>query len=402
MRPNTFYPEIILKVENVNLDNATIEGINDKGEKIKVFLNNTETGEKFTKEDFVKLIENKAKRSISDTILKTLTEIISNNEKISEKIGKEILSSNPSVMSNPSKYFNELQAKYREKATAIARDMYTIQKGMVIKIAGITDKTGKNISFKTSPNIAKKVPGFYILSVPNGKNPLFKKVPIRLVPNKKGKFKAVTDGAFIESEEYKSILGHYIRTYKAYEEGKINAKPLVFYSFKAFTDNDKKVQEAVEKLKVKIQNIKNYDELSNLMAKFITYVENNKLFKKISVFLPLENVDISIDKILNDIYEKLERTTFSNSISKGFIDEYTIKDIVKEVTESISTFTFYKLKEGNKRYGFFTENIQKEKIVPSYVYDKIIEKAESIVKEKLQEIQKEDKDNEKKHNDPSL
>jgi len=36
------------------------------------------------------------------------------------------------------------------------------------------------------------------------------------------------------------------------------------------------------------------------------------------------------------------------------------------------------------------------------IYDKIIEKVESIVKEKLQEMQKRDRDNEKKHENPSL
>ena len=403
MKPKTFYPEIVLKVEEVDYDKAELKGITDNGEKINVVILNDK--ERPKTEEFKKFVVEKAKKAVSKTMVDTITEKIAKEPSITEQIEEKVKNEHPEALNSYTKFMKIFMEEIRKTAEEIAENMYRLDKGMTIKIGGITDSSGKNVSARMNFDLRnKKNPGFYILSVPNAKNILFQKIPIKLVPLKEeGKYKAVVNSRLATLEEVKNVFRVFLKTLKAAEDGKITSKPRLYISYK--TVSEQKPEE--KELSKIIEDLNDYQkegkhvlkEMTQKLKTLVDILENNgNLYKNIGVFLPLEPLTLNPEKLLDDVKEKMSRTTFHYSLANNKLTENEIDAVFEEVfKERQPVFqTFYKLKTDKNRYGFFTDSVLQNNIVlGSTDYNRIIEKIDDITRKKNFEVEKKEKEQEK-------
>lgn len=396
MKSKTFLPEIPLKITDINTKNAILKGITDKGEEITVVILNKEKNP--SKEDFEKFIKEKAKKAVSKTIVDTIAEKISESS-IADRVEQEILSDNPSIIKKPREFTKKLTSRLKDEAKKIAEEMYTLDKNMVIKIGGITNENGKIVTARMNFDLSAKNPGFYILNVPNEKNPLFKKIPVKLIPTKEeGKYKAVTNSAFTDFEDLKEVLRGYLRTLKAFEEKKVNAKPSITFNFRLSKEpsgNEKKLKDKIDNFnKISIEGNIDYKTAGTLIKDILEFAEKSGLEKKIESFLPLAPVTIDVKSLLEEVKEKMLRTSFKNNLARGTLTDEEVDKIFEETfKETKPVFElFYKLKTEKNKYGFFQESLTLSNIViHGRYYEKIIDKEKEFFNEKKQKFSEKEK-----------
>jgi len=392
MKPKTFLPEIAVKISDIDKENAVLKGITDRSEEISVIILNG--GEKPSKEDFEKFIKEKAKKAVSKTIVDAIAEKLSESS-VADRIEQKILSDNPGIIKKPREFTKELTSRLKKEAEKIAEEMYVLDKGMIVKIGGITNENGKVVTARMNFDLSssKKNPGFYILNVPNDKNPLFKKIPVKLIPTKeKNKYKAVTNSAFTDFEDVKEVLRGYLRTLKAFEEGKVSAKPGTTFNFRESknpSDEEKSLKEKINHFNNRsIEGHLTYKEAGHMIKDILESAEKAEIQNRIEVFLPLAPVTLDTESLLKEVKEKMMRTSFKNNLSKGFLTDEDINTIFEKTFEETRPIfeSFYKLKTEKDRYGFFQESLTLNNIVLyGGHYEKIIDKEKEFFAEKKKE-----------------
>jgi hypothetical protein len=195
------------------------------------------------------------------------------------------------------------------------------------------------------------------------------------------------------------VLRGYLRTLKAFEEGKVSAKPGTTFNFresKIPSDAEKALKEKIDRFNnLSIEGNLTYKEAGFMIKDILESAEKAGLPNRIEVFLPLAPVTLDTETLLKEVKDKMTRTSFKNNLSRGFLSEEDINTIFeKTFNETKPIFeTFYKLKTEKDRYGFFQESLTLNNVVLyGGHYEKIIDNERELFAKKKQERENERKE----------
>jgi hypothetical protein len=368
LRNKTFYPEIIGKIVSDDFDIVL-----DNGQNAKIRFVNSEDNP-LAREVIQEYFQKKAKHNAKEQSVNKLKKKLMDDEEYQKEVSNKVISENPDIVSNPMK----LVQKINEEIEKIARERvlrnFTVRIGSIIKFAGITnyDKEGNLIitSKSINPEVIDKG-GVYMFAV------LKQKIPLQITQTKQGKF-LVRLSPLANEEQINELIEQFMRTYKAYKDGKINNLPRLYISTK------------VEQVKDIVEYINNEEK-----PDIVEYAKKVKAILKwylkaptlANIYLPLgvsaDELNEILKNVVDDIAIKLIRTTFAKfkehdirlkeEIAKAFWGIYNEKKLLFNTAMYV-----------NDKYGFFPNSIDLENLVlSSNNYTTIISEVSNITKDFL-------------------
>ena len=395
MQAGKFYTEVAVKILedfSKNTDKKEILVGFDDGQTGILIL--SDGNKEYTKQELLDYFDKKAELYAKDNLVNKIVDDITENEELYEEIYDNVAEE---TGLKGAKLNREVAKRIEEMAKEQIKKDYTIGKGKIFKLGGITKFNPDNkkmVIFSTSvkyDNAGKPtMTGIYPLSVVDDK------LPVLLKPNEKKEnaYDVYLNTKLVTFKQLSNLLDMYKRTVQAKEEKKINANPFIFLKAKENINND------LFRKMMDLSKSKTVQELNRTIPEFLKEVRKNPAdLKKIEFKMPMQSYvldDKVKDKIRADVRKKLLNT--SVAYLKKKISEEKVKEITDNVLDNylknnkLEFNTIYSL--GNTEYGFFPEkNINDRKIfLTSTVYDNIIsdiqKEANDIAKKLTNNVQK--------------
>ena len=412
IRNRTFYPELVVRLENDPQKENEI--LLDNGVKAKLIFD--------TELDVAKYFEDLATIKTNENLVNRKLKDLKKNKQIKKEIKNEIYKERPELKGiDPDEdeelydeFLELMDNKLQEKAVEYAQFDTKVKKGSIIKLAGITDIKNNQIKIISKSLYSDKegkpsLSGIYMFAVINRKLPL-------LIKQSKNNKPLVQLHPLVNINQFRIYVKNQITTLEAttQDEVKLRKKkyklqnvPKPYITLNAKIKWDKTLQKAVEIINMPVEKIKEINisdfikEISSIYSKEelkITH-ENQKyiiafkyikdyiltnfdegVLKNINIYLPLgiseEEYKDMINVVLNGnksgkegrlgIVDSLFNTTFT--LYKEH--EIKIKEIIKSKYQELyqngklefnATYT----PEINTYVGFFPQNINTKNAVLS-------------------------------------
>jgi len=375
MQAGKFYTEVAVKILedfSKNLDKKEILVGFDDGQTGILILSDGK--KEYTKQELLEYFDKKAELYAKDNLVNKIVDEITENEELYEEIYDKAAEE---TGLKGAKLNREVAKRIEDMAKEQIKKDYTIGKGKIFKLGGITKFNPDNkrmVMFSTSIKYDNAgnptMTGIYPLSVVDDK------LPVVLKPNEKKEnaYDIYLNTKLVTFKQLSNLLDMYKRTLKAKEEGKIKANPFIYLKAK---DN---INVNLFKKMMNLSKSKTVQELNRTIPEFLEEVRKNPIdLKKIEFKMPMQSYvldDEVKEKIKADVRKKLLNTSIAYLKKK--IPEEKVKEITDNIlndyfkNDKLEFNTIYSL--GNTEYGFFPEtNINDRKIfLTSTVYDNII------------------------------